>query len=182
MDRRSFLKGFGALGLSTLISMNIFAGNPGGKKEMNSFLGIQIGMFKEDVILIIKKLGVEYDDNLERIKFLYEIIKDDVEDNIIRVFYKDNKVVEIQIYFYSYHMSDARVGGKSKRFQAFLDKLDEVYDNDINWAGKWRSKDKTILVKTTKFTVEGKIYDILIIKDNTTEKENKNIENPEISI
>jgi hypothetical protein len=155
-------------------------------KELNSFMGFKLGMLKDDVLSKLKSDNLDYNlkDFYDEIEYKYEIIKDGKEENKIKLKFNNNILVEIEIYFYKYNMSDAVLNKKSvqRRFERFLEKLDEIYNNDINWKGKWKSKDGKILVKTDSFTISSIAYNVLIIKDNTVKTtKTKNTRDAQIS-
>jgi hypothetical protein len=54
----------------------------------------------------------------------------------------------------------------STRFHDYLDQVDEIYNNDLNWKGKWKSKDGSLIVKTSTDVMLDDAFDVLIIKAN----------------
>ena len=170
------LRTIGYLSYSTFLFVLLTFSNcyAGDEKVMNSFLGIKLGMTKNEVIKRLSELEIkdykfyESSPNKETLRFLYEIYEDELEDNIIRVLFEQDSVCEIQICFFSMiagaHNYKARI---DKPFKKFLDEINKEYDNSINWKGKWRSKDKCVILKTDRYNIEGKAYYALVIKDNT---------------
>jgi hypothetical protein len=168
------------IGIFIIFILIPFFGLPN-EKEMNSFMGIKIGMLKNKVIFVLDSLNIDYNVYDNKITFEYEIIKDDIENNMIKVLFFEDRVNQIDIYFYAYHLSDGILGYNNERFNLFLEKIDDVYDNDINWKGKWKSKDKTIIVETLKKSIQGKVYDVLSIREkNKIKKDNKKINKEDI--
>lgn len=135
-------------------------------EEFNSILGIKIGMSKDETLLRLNQLKLDYESYPENneINFEYDILRDTKEQNFIRLFYKDDLLVQIWVYFYKYSVFQQTQ--TSRRFQDYLNEIDKKYDNDINWKGKWRSKDGLLTVETKMDIRLDIVYDILVIKRN----------------
>ena len=133
-------------------------------EELNSILGFDIGMSKEGAISRLNEIKldfVEYPDKYE-IDFKYDIMQEGEEMNIIKLFFTDEKLSKICVHFYKYDMLLPMQN--SRNFQHYLDELDEIYNNDINWKGKWKSKDGSIIVTTETNIILDKMYDVLMIQ------------------
>ena len=121
----------------------------------------------EDVISHLKELNRDYEEysGLNELDFKYDILQDGKEMNIIKLYFSDKKLSKICVNFFKYNMLSPMQN--TKRFQKSLDELDKTYKNDINWKGKWKSKDGSILVTTDTMVLLDNMYDVLIIQRNS---------------